>query len=177
MFKFRMLTGCFHRLTGCAHRLTGCCYRLTACLLRLTGHIRLSNAEWVPSQADGMCSQADWMLSQADWMFSQADWMFSQALMAYLAANRSGSAAALQPPGKPQAQQAQQAGLHQLQPDMLLHVKQLYSAFQSIVRVTQQVHINQPTDSCFLPLSLITESQPPVIGRSTYTEHEVFDSV
>jgi len=77
-------------------------------------------------------------------MCLQADWMCSQALMAYLAANRSGSAAAPQPPGKPQAQQAQQAqgqqaGLHQLQPDMLLRVKQLYSAFQSIVRVIQQV--------------------------------------
>ncbi len=62
--------------------------------------------------------------------------------MAYLAANRSSSAAPPQAPGKPQAQQAQQAqqaGLHQLSPDMLLRVKQLYSALQSIVRVIQQV--------------------------------------
>ena len=65
--------------------------------------------------------------------------------MAYLAANRSSSAASPQAPGKPQAQQAQhaqqaqQAGLHQLSPDMLLRVKQLYSALQSIVRVIQQV--------------------------------------
>jgi len=68
--------------------------------------------------------------------------MFSQALMVYLAANRSSSTASPQAPGKPQAQQAQQAqqaGLHQLSPDMLLRVKQLYSSFQSIVRVIQQV--------------------------------------
>jgi len=88
-------------------------------------------------------SSADWVVSQADWMCSQPDHMCSQALMAYLAANRSSSAASPQAPGKPQAQQAQQAqaqqaGLHQFQPDMLLRVKQLYSAFQSIVRVIQQ---------------------------------------
>ena len=65
--------------------------------------------------------------------------------MAYLAANRSSSTALPQAPGKPQgqqAQQAQQAGLQQLSPDMLLRVKQLYSAFQSIVRVIQQVAIS-----------------------------------
>ena len=73
--------------------------------------------------------------------------MFSQALMVYLAVNRSSSTASPQAPDKPQAQQAQQAqqadmlltGLHQLSPDMLLRVKQLYSSFQSIVRVIQQV--------------------------------------
>ncbi|DBA80469.1 TPA: hypothetical protein ACH3X2_007399 [Trebouxia sp. C0005] len=89
-----------------------------------------------------------------DRIFSQADWIVSQALMAYLAANRSGSAAAFQPPGKPQAQQAHQAGLHQLQPDMLLRVKQLYSAFQSIVRVIQQAHTGKaagPGDSAQSP--------------------------
>ncbi len=72
---------------------------------------------------------------------SQADWLCSQALMAYLALCRSGSAAAPQAPEKPQAQQA---GLHQLQPERLLRVKQLYSAFQSVVRLIQQVSINQP---------------------------------
>ncbi|KAL0040981.1 hypothetical protein WJX77_001111 [Trebouxia sp. C0004] len=74
-----------------------------------------------------------------------------KALMAYLAVNRSGSAAAPQAPGKPQAQQA---GLHQLTPDMLLRVKQLYSAFQSIVRLIQQAHTGKaagPGDSAHSP--------------------------
>ncbi|KAA6424772.1 MAG: hypothetical protein FRX49_05439 [Trebouxia sp. A1-2] len=99
-------------------------------------------------------SSADMQQDRLDRIFSQADWIVSQALMAYLAANRSGSAAAFQPPGKPQAQQAHQAGLHQLQPDMLLRVKQLYSAFQSIVRVIQQAHTGKaagPGDSAQSP--------------------------
>jgi len=94
--------------------------------------------------------------------------------MAYLAVCRSGSAAAPQAPEKPQAQQA---GLHQLQPERLLRVKQLYSAFQSVVRLIQQVSINQSTDACFLPLGLIRESQQAPTGRSTITKHRMFRSM